>query len=364
VSKVARDAQVRSLLSGLFEKAQKQPTTLDPRTKTAVEELFTTTSWGFREIVLVVVVARLLDPSYRASTGLYDCNPRALYEGPMVEELRARNIPHRKSGPLNIAKAARGLTREWAAQRRPVAVANRVVQLVQHIESLDQKALRDFAVALCARFLQESKRVASLTVVSKPEADPATLARLSDGLIEQAPDGGNTAQRISGLLLRAYHDELQTGIVVGGYEHRASVTSTTSKKPGDITEELPDGAVVLVYEVTTKRFNEQRVRESYDTVRAFDNRVGAQTDEVLVLCGSEDVHGSADRKRADSLYLGKLEYNDLTYYFYNLTAWIRARLAAMPSDARLAFHEQLREYVDDYNTSETVKRVWASLRRG
>lgn len=349
-------------MSGLFDEAQKRQPTLDPGTRDAVEELFATTSWGFREIMLVVVVARLLDPSYRASTGLYDCNPRALYEGPMVEELRARNIPHRKSGPLNIAKAARGLTAEWAAQRRPVAVANRVVQLVQHVESPDRNELRKFAVALCARFLQESKRIASLTVVAKPEADPATLAHLCDSLIERAPDGGNTAQRISGLLLRAYHEELQTGIVVGGYEDRASVTSTTSKKPGDITEELADGTVVLVYEVTTKPFNEQRVRESYDTVRAFDDQLGAQTNEVLVLCRPEDVHDSANRAGAGSLYLGKLEYSDLTYYFYNLSAWVRARLAGMPSDARLAFHEHLRKYVDDYNTSETVKRVWGTLR--
>lgn len=360
MSKASRDADAKRVLTDLFNGA-KTPPKLPTKVNANIETLFGTTTWGFREIVLVVVVARLLDPTYRASTGLYDCNPRALYEGPIIEELRARSIPQRKSGPLNIAKAAKGLTPEWAAQRRPLMVAHAVVEVVRYIESLSTADLRAFGSALCARFLQEAQRVKTLTVVAKPEADPALLARRSIGLISRAPDGGNTAQRVTGLLLQSYHQEMQTGLVVGGYEDRASVTSTTSKKPGDVTEELADGTVLRVYEVTTKKFDAQRVRESYETVRAFDDQSGATTEEVVVLCTPADVHPNADKSAAGPLYLAKLEEHDLTYHFYDLDQWIVARLAAMPPDARLAFGDALAAYVNDYNTSETVKKAWKVL---
>ena len=66
---------------------------------------------------LVVIIGMRLDRSFKASTGLYDCNPRAIYEGPIKEFLIEKEIPHRKSGPLNVAKATVGLDMTWAAQR-------------------------------------------------------------------------------------------------------------------------------------------------------------------------------------------------------------------------------------------------------
>jgi len=363
VSKYARDARVRDVMSRLFAKAEAGEYTVDPRAQRQLEEVFRTTSWGFREILLVVVVARLLDGSYRASTALYDCNPRALYEGPMVDELRARGIPHRKSGPLNIAKAARGLDDAWAAQRRPRAVAQRVVELVRYIESLSRDELENFAVVVHARFMDEATRVADLFVEAEPASDAAFLFHMCRRLVDEAPDAGNTPQRIVGLLMRAYHDELQTGLRVGGYEDRASVTSTTSKKPGDVTEEQLDGTIVAVYEVTVKPFAEQRVRESYDTVRAFDALSSTSTAEVIVICRREDVHPDAADLGATGLCVSRLDFQDLTYLFVDIYGWMMSKLISLPPDARRHFHEQLSAYVQDINTSETVKRVWAEIIR-
>ena len=104
-----RNQNVSNILNSLIAKAKDTTYTVDETSyKTSMDKLFTTDAWGFREIILVVVVGMKMDKAYKASTGLYDCNPRAIYEGPIKEFLIKNNIPHRKSGPLNIAKAAKG----------------------------------------------------------------------------------------------------------------------------------------------------------------------------------------------------------------------------------------------------------------
>jgi hypothetical protein len=357
------DDKVQKLMSDLFNAASEGNfKSQEQWVESALDDMFKTHVWGFREIVLVVVIARLTNPTYMASTGLYDCSPRSLYEGPIDAELRARHIPHRKSGPLNIAKATVGLTTEWAAQRVPVNVANHVVKLVKYIEGINKAELWNFAVFLHNRFLKEAIKVAKLTVILQAESDPSILHQLSWGLITNAPDAGNTAQRITGLALLSAHEYLRTGIKVEGHEDRASTTSTTSKKPGDINEvRVDDGKIMAVYEVTTKAFGAQRIRESYEAVRAFGEANDTFITEVLVLCRPEDIPAEVVRKHSALVSLGYHIYEDLTYEFINMSEWLMLHLVLMPPAARIAFHGSLSEYVNDYKTSEKVKLSWASL---
>ncbi len=103
-----RNEQVRKILDSLYDRAVDDSVKIDESAyKGSLEKLFSTTAWGFREILLVVIIGMRLDHNFKASTGLYDCNPRAIYEGPIKEFLIEKEIPHRKSGPLNVAKATR-----------------------------------------------------------------------------------------------------------------------------------------------------------------------------------------------------------------------------------------------------------------
>src|SRR5688500_12244720 len=123
-TKAERDERIRALLEALFDQAAEGRGRVAPEVDRDLTVIFSVTQWGFREILLTVVIARMLDSGYRPSRALYDCNPRALYEGPIRSVLSGRRIPHRLSGPLNIAKAAAGLNRSWAAQRRPKQAAD------------------------------------------------------------------------------------------------------------------------------------------------------------------------------------------------------------------------------------------------
>lgn len=129
-----RNQQIKDLLDDLYTKATDEQYTIDEKIyKEAIDKLFDTKAWGFREIVLVVIIGMMLDPKYQASNGLYNCSPRAIYEGPIKDFLIEKEIPHRKSGPLNVAKATVGLDDTWAAQRRPADIAKMVVVIINYI---------------------------------------------------------------------------------------------------------------------------------------------------------------------------------------------------------------------------------------
>ena len=115
-SKHQRDLKVSKLMVDLLIKATKKEFQLDSSLLWKITQVCSTTAWGFREILLVICIARLLDSSYSPTTSLYACNPRALYEGPIRRELYEAGIPHRKSGPLNIAKATEGINRDFPYQ--------------------------------------------------------------------------------------------------------------------------------------------------------------------------------------------------------------------------------------------------------
>ena len=94
-----RNSRISAYLERLYNQATDENFQIDESEyKSDMDKLFTTTAWGFREILLVVAVGMELDNAFKASTGLYDCNPRAIYEGPIKEFLIAKEIPHRKSG--------------------------------------------------------------------------------------------------------------------------------------------------------------------------------------------------------------------------------------------------------------------------
>ena len=143
-------------------------------------------------------------------------------------------------------------------------------------------------------------------------------------------------------------------MITGVYD-RASVTSTTSKKPGDLQEECPPGVVHKVYEVTIKPFDEARMRDSYDALVRYAEEHDSVA-EVIVLCRKEDC--PAEYRNALSLCLGKKMYNGVLYVYYDLFEWCYNQIIRMTSSARESFLQELNNYVSDSNTDLKVKQEW------
>jgi hypothetical protein len=359
-----RNKKVREILDELYNKAVSAGADLnESEYKESLDKLFSTTAWGFREILLVVVIGMRLDRAYRSSTGLYDCNPRAIYEGPIKEFLIEKDIPHRKSGPLNVAKATVGLDETWAAQRRPADVANEVVNLVNYMEETDnQERATEVGTSLLRRMIAYANHLEALSVNIEPSADPEFLYHLCHELITKAPDSGNTPQKIAAYLLKNYHQFLFTGVIVTGEDDRASVTSTTSKKPGDVNEEKPEGIIHKVYEITVKHFDLARIRDSYDCVKIYNNAHETNIDEIIVICRKEDCPEGMNRSDLHG-YLGSYSYQDIIYYFWDIYEWIANTLQRMTPNGRKGFYMNLNSYISDINTAEDVKILWNELHK-
>lgn len=359
-----RNERVRKILDFLYDRAIDTSVNIDESAyKTSLDKLFSTTAWGFREILLVVIIGMHLDRSFKASTGLYDCNPRAIYEGPIKEFLIEKEIPHRKSGPLNVAKATVGLDMTWAAQRRPSDVAKEVVNLVNFMEadnSNSETRINNMGTSLLRRLIAYSHNIEALAVTIEPTSDPEFLYQLCYELITKTPDAGNTPQKIAAYLLKNYHLFLYTGVIVTGEDDCASVTSTTSKKPGDVNEETPKGVIRKVYEITVKHFDLARIRDSYDCVSIYNNANGTDIHEIIVICRKEDCPPDIKSSGLHG-YLGSYAYQDIIYYYWDIFEWIANMLQRMTNDGRRGFYINLNSYIDDINTSESVKKLWKKL---
>ena len=308
-----RNTRVTNILEDFFESATNEHIVINEDDyKNELDQLFATSAWGFREILLVVLVAMKLDPSFKASTGLYDCSPRAIYEGPIKEFLIEKNIPHRKSGPLNVAKATVGLDITWAAQRRPAYVAEQVVNLVNYLETPDEGKdvrINSLGISLMKRLIAETIRVGELSVTIERTSDPNHLYNLCYRLTVETPDSGNTPQKISAFLLKNYHRYIFSSVTVTGEEDRASVTSTTSKKPGDVNEENLE-KILKVYEVTVKKFDIARIRDSYDCISVYNDNNGTNIHEVIVVCRPEDCPDDMEPSGLCG-YMGHFKYQDI-----------------------------------------------------
>lgn len=351
--------KITKQMEDLYKRAKTAEITLPVSIQNDLNLLFSTTKLGFREVAFLVIIARLLKPTYKASRNFYACNPRPFYEGPMAAFLSTRRIPHMKSGPLNVAKAAVALNAQWARQRRPKSAADAVVRLVQYIEKATKDQLTSLGVVFMQRLSKEALRIAELKTELPPDADPDRLSKICRRLIEETPDAGNTPQRIAGLLLECYHSTLNTGVMVSGHTDRASVTNTTSKKPGDIVEEKNGSGLFAVYEVTVKAFDNQRVGESHQAIQAYNARENTSISEVIVICRESDVHGEAIES-ADGM-LGVLNHNGIIYYFLDIFQWVSSRIVGMPQKARKDFAKKLNDYINLPNTSEKVKELWREL---
>ncbi|MCM1123428.1 MAG: hypothetical protein NC318_14910 [Blautia sp.] len=324
-----RNEKIRQILDALYIRAIKNGAEIDESAyKDSLDKLFSTTAWGFREILLVVVIAMRLDTTFRASTRLYDCNPRAIYEDPIKEFLVEKNIPHRKSGPLNVAKATVGLDMTWAAQRRPSDVAREVVHLVNYMETDDDNSenkVNDIGTSLLRRLITYADSLTALRVETEPSEDPDYLYHLCYELITQIPDAGNTPQKISALLLKCYHTFFHTGI-----------------------------------EVTVKHFDIARIRDSYDCISIYNEKHSTGIHEIIVICRREDCPPDMEFSNLHG-YIGKYCYKTITYYYLNIYEWISNLLHHMTPEGRKGFYLLLNDYINETNTSESVKKLWKKL---
>jgi hypothetical protein len=125
-----RNALIVTLMEGYIQKAKDGRFTIEEDFKSDLDGIFRTTVFGFREVVLTSLMARLINPDFKASEDFYACKPRGIFETPIRNTLLKYNIPNKKSGPLNVAKAIKKLDAVWANGRTDTETAMCAVRLI------------------------------------------------------------------------------------------------------------------------------------------------------------------------------------------------------------------------------------------
>lgn len=344
-----RNERVYELLVNALKNAAAKPQFHPPFLSEEVELLFTTPIWGHRELILTVLLTRLVYPDYKATENLYQYNPRPVYEKPIRKALREFGIPHKKSGPLNVAKNIKQLNIDWATGKHRENIALTAVKIVEKIEAVSKGELEQFFNAYASRYKLEATRIRDMEIVLPPQENPIYIATLCTDLINNVPDGGATAQYIVGLLMETNKNERGSSVVVSGHTDSVSATNTTSKKPGDIIE-ITENNNEIVYEVTTKPFTDDRLIESHESVRAYKHDIA----DVIVICRPSDVPSALEISPTTFL-MASTQYEELSYYFVNIYDYIQAMLLLATTNARKDFYEGLTSYVNDVNRAEKVK---------
>ena len=347
-----RDTFIYKKLVDLLRKKKIKPTFSKPFNSKEIESLFTTSIWGHREIILTIVMARLLNPKFKASEDFYACNPRSIFEHPIRKVLREFDIPHRKSGPLNVAKNSKKINKDWATDKHGGDIAMNVVSIVKKIEAASRKQFEKFATSYVARYKQEAKRIKEMKVKLPTKENPTYITKLCTDLINSVPDGGATPQIIVGLLMETITQDRKSQVEISGHRDSVSTTNTTSKKPGDIIENIENESQ-LIYEITTKTFSDDRLIESYESVMAYDRSITG----IIVICRPQDVPESLTENRT-SYVMAETQFKELAYYFINIYDYIESALVFLTTKSRRHFYKELIEYVNKTNTSEKVKKFF------
>ncbi|MFA5961522.1 MAG: hypothetical protein WC848_02495 [Parcubacteria group bacterium] len=346
-----RNAVIYKILTDFLERTGKY-NFLPPFSIEEVEILFNTSIWGHREIVLTIILARLFDPKFKASKNFYSCNPRSIFEKPIRKALREYGVPHRKSGPLNVAKNTEKINKDWAANKHEEKIAMTVVGLVKKIEAVPYAELGKFALAYVARYKQEAKRIKEMEIKLEPKENPIFISKLCIDLVNSVPDGGAIPQMISGLLMEVKNQDRKCAVEVIGHLDSVSATNTTSKKPGDIVEKIT-GDSELIYEVTTKGFTDDRLIESHESVMVYDKNIK----DVFVICRPKDIPETLTTA-SNSYIMATTQYKELAYYFINIYDFIQSSLLFLTPKSRRLFYSKLVDYVNETNTSEKVKKFF------
>jgi len=267
-----------------------------------------------------------------------------------------------KSDPLNVAKNVYVINEEWATGRRPEYAAEAAVRLIKRVSKASEDELRVLLRALVWCYLALSPLYTRELPTIASGIDPEVAHGVLFRLIEMAPAGGDTAQRVVGAVLQAQHDMFGLGGALEGIGEGAHVADTTSGKPGDLWETL--GGRLHVYEVTTKKVDAQRLRECAGTISSYLSGLeeGPVAVETTFLCDLSQVE--LEGLEDEGLLGRSLTYQGIRYHFVGLQGWIFFMLERLGPKGREIVVGLVSLYVQDPATQLGVKRAWEELVSG
>lgn len=352
-----RYEQARRLVNGWLEVA-KAGSSIPPneykRERRVLEELIPVKAAGFRGIVLTAIVGKQLDPSYDPSTDFYASSPRTLFEKGIYYALQENRVPCGKSDPLNVAKNAQVIDQTWAKGRRPESAAMAAVDYISLVQlNWGKQGYRDDLIALFFDRLWEYAEFCMSADVPLAEFEgtpPVRIAAKLSKFTADFPEGGATPQLVVGTLIAKLREGVEGYAGVDGVHESVFGTNTTSKKPADVWEEMTDGSIGQLYEITAKPVDRKRLDDCVDSLTTLD--LGGKI--VTFICRlPQDISSLA---AADETLL----YKGVMFQFIDIDEFIRTSFCVLAPERQAEVIDAVDQFVKDTNRKIEVKQGWAT----
>lgn len=362
MSAYERNLRVQGLAAYFL--TQNPPTSagsIRPEIDSDIKLVFACKAKSFREILFTILIARVENAKYKSTVNLYECSPRAVYEQGIRPMLEDRLIPCTQSGPLNVVKATVAISENWATMKIPLNVGKATARLAAEIDRCNPAELNTLGLLMGELFLSEAKAIHALKIERERLADPIVLNKVTKRLMLEASNGGNTAQKIIGFLLKSQKTMLGSDVQIDGLEDSASTTNATAKKIGDLSVSM-HGSLIAIFEITLKEFSEQRISECSSSLIGFVGNDFKGSLEVIVLCRKEDVPSLANQNTGSATWLGNYEDRfGIIYRFVEIHEWIAQRILELDENSRMGYFSQVQEYIDRFKTPMEVKKKWNEI---
>ena len=109
-----------------------------------------------------------------------------------------------------------------------------------------------------------------------------------------------------------------------------------------------------------KPFDIARIRDSYDCISTYNDTHSTDINEIIVICRTKDCPSDMEPSGLHG-YLGKYVYQNIVYYYWDIYEWLSNTLQRMTPEGRKGFYMLLNSYINETNTSESVKKLWQKL---
>ena len=333
-------AQKDQLLGGDYKD------TVDTTTNRRMDVVFDSRTQAFREALVGCVLARIYDPDIDATLPYTQHGDRS-YSGRSMDEravnpvLQELSVPSSKGPFLSVFRRSVTFTQNTARGVRDRAAYAAFVELVRHVNSANDGTLLAFLDELSYRFINLRER-ASVRLLKLGRISHAQYQHLLE-LLLSTPSGGRFPMILVDAIFSAIKItfDLDWDITVQG----VNVADNTTGATGDI-EVRSAGEVILAAEITERRVDENRVRQTFNTKIA----VGGIHDYLFLVTTDPD---EAALIRARQYFNQGHEVS-----FADIKTYILATLLSIGRAGRGIFNQILVERLASTDIPAGIKVTW------
>ena len=323
--------------------------------RAVLERLIPIHTDGFRGITLTAIMGKMVREDINSSNEFGDINPRPVFEKGIRPVLKRHKVPTGASPPLNVAKNVQVIDEKWAEGRKPEDAALAAVDYIRRVNRhwQNEALRRDLILMFLERLLEFADEIGQLDVELELSAEeaPISIARRLSNFVIDFPEAGAAPQFLFSRLLEALRGEDASIESVLGGDASVFGTNSTSSKPADVWEVLPDQNIGNLFEVSCKKVDYERLDAA---VESYAKLNWPNLPVTFVCLLPENV-------RELSLVDGAVIHRGMRFQFCDLRSFIEVSFILLTPVKRVWVVEQFNEFVSDPSRRIKTKKAWADL---